>query len=130
VIGRAVATLLRHRPPALLLDTIVDFDGSRLVCTGLGPGPWRWAEMLEGAAQTAGLLAGLQQHGVDNTAVIAEYREVRVLAARHAGPLRFTARLERHLLQFWRCRAEVHAAGDALLLTAGITVAPRPAPPR
>jgi hypothetical protein len=128
VIGRSAATLLRHRPPALLLDTIVACDGGQLVCSSRGVGPWRWAEMLEGAAQTAGLLAGLQQSGVDNTAVIAEYRDVMIRVARHAGPLRFTAHLDRRLLQFWRCRCEVRAADDALLLTADVTVAPGTSP--
>jgi len=124
VIGRSVRALLRHRPPALLLDTILVFDGARLACSARGIGPFRWAELLEGAAQTAGLLAGLQHHGVDNTAVIAEYRDVHIHAARHAGPVRFVANLDRRVLQFWRCRCEVRAADDTLLLTADVTVAP------
>ncbi len=123
MIGRSVATLLRHRPPALLLDAIVAFDGARLACSGRDGG-WRWAQLLEGAAQTAGLLAGLQQEGVDNTAVIAEYRDVRIHVARYDGTPRFSASLDRRLLQFWRCRCEVRAADDTLLLTTDVTVAP------
>ena len=121
--GRAVATLLRHRPPALLLDAIVAFDGVQLTCSGRGDA-WRWAELLEGAAQTAGLLAGLQQQGVDDTAVIAEYRDVRIHGPRHAGPVRFTAHLDRRLLRFWRCRCEARADDGTLLLRADVTVAP------
>lgn len=123
MIGRAARTLLRHRPPALLLETIVAFDGEQLTCTGR-PGPWRWAELLEGAAQTAGLLAGLQQAGVDNTAVIAEYRDVTIHVAGHSGAVSFTARLDRRLLQFWRCRCDARAADGTVLLAADVTVAP------
>lgn len=123
MIGRAVATLLRHRPPALMLDAIVAFDGPTLACSGRA-GAWRWAELLEGSAQTAGLLAGLQQQGVDNTAVIAEYRDVRIHAPRHPGPVRFTASLDRRLLGFWRCRCEARAGDGTLLLRTDVTVAP------
>jgi hypothetical protein len=84
--------------------------------------------MLEGAAQCAGLLAGLQPGGPGNTAVIAEYRAVAVHVRSHAGPLAFVAHLERRLLHFWRCRVEVRAADDALLLEGSITVAPERSP--
>jgi hypothetical protein len=80
--------------------------------------------MLEGAAQSAGLLAGLQKDGLGNRAVIAEYTGVVVHAAEHAGPLRFTARIERRILGCWRCRVEVRDAQDGLLLAGKVTLAP------
>jgi hypothetical protein len=119
------ARLLRHRPPALLLGRIAELDGDRLACTSRRAGPWRWAELLEGAAQSAGLLAGLQPGGPSNTAVIAEYRSVGVHAASHAGRVRFVARLERRVLDFWRCRVEARAADGTLLLDGRVTIAPR-----
>lgn len=122
------APLLRHRPPALLLDRVTREGTARLTGTGRDAGPWRWATLLEGAAQCAGLLAGFQPGGPCNTAVIAEYRDVQVHAASHAGPVRFVAELERRVLGFWRCRVEARAVdGDVLLLTAGVVVAPGPA---
>jgi hypothetical protein len=95
-----------------------------LVCAGRGPEPWRWAAMLEGAAQTAGLLAGLQPGGPDDRAVIAEYRDVVVHAPAHTGPVRFVARLERRVLDAWRCRVEVRDVAGAVLLEGRVTVAP------
>jgi predicted hotdog family 3-hydroxylacyl-ACP dehydratase len=119
------ARLLRHRPPALLLERIAEFGGDRLRCTSRGAGPWRWAELLEGAAQSAGLLAGLQPGGPANTAVIAEYRSVGVHAATHTGAVAFVACLERRILDFWRCRVEARAADGTLLLDGRVTIAPR-----
>jgi predicted hotdog family 3-hydroxylacyl-ACP dehydratase len=120
----APATVLRHRGPALLLGDVTDFTGTTLRCTSRDDGPWRWARLLEGAAQTAGFLAGLQGTGVRNTAVIAEYRAIRVHAPRHVGPVTFVARLDRQVMRFWRCRVEVRSVDDELLLDGTVTVAP------
>ena len=38
-------------------------DAGRLVCTGIDAARWPWTRLLEGTAQTAGLLAGLQPGG-------------------------------------------------------------------
>lgn len=119
------ATLLRHRAPALLLGAVEEAAGDRLACASLGAGPWAWPALLEGAAQAAGLLAGLQGGGLDATAVIAEYRDVVLHARAHAGPVRFVARLERRLLGWWRCRVAVEGAGGEVLLEGRVTVAPR-----
>jgi hypothetical protein len=118
------AEVLRHREPALLVEAIEAFDGDRLTCRAVARELWRWPEMLEGAAQTAGLLAGLQKDGLSNRAVIAEYTGVVVHAPAHRGPLRFRARLERRILRCWRCRIEVHDRTDALLLAGSVTLAP------
>jgi len=121
----APGLLLRHRTPALLLGSVRDFDGAVLRCASLGDGPFPWHALLEGAAQCAGLLAGLQMDGLDDTAVIAEYRDVIVHTGGHGGPVTFVARLDRRVLRFWRCRVEVHAADEAILLQGLVTVAPR-----
>lgn len=122
------STLLRHRPPALLLAAIEGRDGATLRCTSVVDGPWPWPRMLEGAAQTAGLLAGFQPGGPENTAVIAEYRDVHLHAAAHPGPLTFHAALERRVLQFWRCRCEVRARDGTLLLDGRVTISPEVVP--
>jgi hypothetical protein len=118
------AEVLRHRPPALLVEAIETFDGQGLTCRAVARDGWRWPEMLEGGAQTAGLLAGLQKDGLSNRAVIAEYAGVVVHVAEHQGPLRFRAHLERRILRCWRCRIEVRDASDALLLAGSVTLAP------
>lgn len=117
------ASLLRHRAPALLVGEILSFSGDTLRCASHGAGPWRWSQILEGAAQSAGLLAGLQPGGLPRSAVVAEYRDVVVHAARHTGPIRFVARLERRLLHFWRCRCEAEALSGRVLLTGTVTLA-------
>jgi hypothetical protein len=117
---------MRHRAPALLIGAIETFTGEALACASTDRGPWDWSRMLEGAAQSAGLLAGMLPGGPSNTAVVAEYRAVIIHAAKHAGPVRFVARLERRLFRFWRCRVETRAADGTLLLEGRITVAPGP----
>jgi hypothetical protein len=122
--GRAAADLLRHRGPALLVETIDAFDGGAIVCASRGAGPWPWPLLLEGAAQAAGLLSGLAG-GLSNRAVIAEYRGVRVHVERHEGPVRFGARLDRRVLQFRRCAIEARDAKHGTLLLEGrVTLAP------
>lgn len=118
------ASLLRHRPPAVLVDTVVAFSGNRLVCTAKGRGPWRWPALLEGAAQTAGLLTGAQDDGLSNRAVIAEYRAVRFAAPDHDGAVQFTATIDGRVMRFWRCRIEARAADGTLLLEGTVTLAP------
>jgi hypothetical protein len=123
------ATLLRHRPPAVLVREVVEFDGQRLVATSNGIGPWTWPALLEGGAQAAGLLAGSQPDGLSNRAVIADYRSVGIHALAHEGAVRFTAMLDRRVMQFWRCRIAVHDAAGTLLLDGMVTLAP-PGEPR
>src|SRR5262249_37180730 len=84
----------------------------------VAPGP----EMLEGAAQSGGLLVGLQGGGPDARAVIAESRAVVAPMATHAGPLAFHARLERRILHFWRCRVETRDGDGRLLLEGRVTL--------
>jgi hypothetical protein len=118
------AALMRHRGPALLIDAIETCDGRTLGCTSRGAGPWPWPRMLEGAAQTAGLLAGMQPDGPASSSVIAQYRDVVVHGEVKRGPLRFVAELDRRLLHFWRCRVEVRDESGRLLLEGRVTLAP------
>jgi hypothetical protein len=118
------AGLLRHRAPALLLGALEEHDGRRLVCRGTDGRRWSWARLLEGTAQAAGLLAGLQPDGPGPDAVIAEYRDVAVHVELHRGPVRFAARLERRLAHFWRCRCEARADDGRVLLASRVTLAP------
>jgi len=120
--------LMRHRPPALLLGTLAEVTATGLVCDGIDDGPWRWARLLEGAAQAAGLFSGLQPGGPDAAAVIAEYRDVTLHAELHFGPVRFHAALDRRLLGFWRCRVEARSADGRLLLSGLVAVAAGAAP--
>lgn len=120
----APGSLLRHRPPALLLGAVEGHGSGHLVCRGIDARRWPWPRLLEGTAQTAGLLAGLQGGGPTEHAVIAEYRDVALLVDAHRGAVRFHARLERRLAHFWRCRCEARAAGGRLLLAARVTLAP------
>lgn len=119
----APGALLRHRPPALLLGTIELHEDGRLVCRGIDARRWPWPRLLEGAAQTAGLLAGMQRGGPGDRAVIAEYRDVALPIGVHRGTVRFDARLERRLAHFWRCRCEARAADGRLLLASRVTLA-------
>ena len=121
------ASLLRHRPPAVLVREVTAFSGDRLVCTSTGSGPWRWPQLLEGGAQAAGLLAGAQNDGLSDRAVIADYRAVRLGVLDHRGAVEFAATLDRRVMQFWRCHVEVRAADGTLLLEGTVTLAP-PAP--
>jgi hypothetical protein len=56
-------------------------------------------------------------------AVIAEYRGVLVHVHESAGPVHFTADIERRLMRFWRCRLSAYD-GDTLLLEGAVTLAP------
>lgn len=118
------AQLMRHQPPALLLGSVADASATGIACDGIDDGPWRWARLLEGAAQAAGLFSGLQPGGPDAAAVIAEYRDVTVHALRHDGPVRFHAALDRRILGFWRCRVDARSADGRLLLSGLVAVAP------
>jgi hypothetical protein len=120
--------LLRHEPPALLLGGVARAAATELSCDGVDGGPWRWARLLEGAAQAAGLCSGLQPGGPGPAAVIAEYRGVTLHTARHEGPVRFHAALDRRILGFWRCRVDARSADGRLLLSGLVTVAPGAAP--
>jgi hypothetical protein len=118
------ASVLRHRPPAVLVDAVLEFSGDRLVCSSRDRGPWPWPRLLEGAAQTAGLLAGAQAGGLSDRAVIADYRAVRIGAKAPDGLVRFTASIDRHVMQFWRCRVDARTPDNLLLLDGLVTLAP------
>jgi hypothetical protein len=119
--------VLRHRAPAVLLSAVRTFTGRGLVAVGAADGVWPWPKLLEAAAQAAGLLAGARDGGLANTAVVADYREVRVHTPVHHGAVEFHATLDRRILHFRRCRIEARAADGTPLLSGSVTLAP-PAP--
>ena len=119
----APATLLRHAPPAVRVAQIIARDDDGLRC--LGPAAdWTWPTLLEGCAQTAGLLAGMQPGGPSNRALIAEYRDLLVHADRYSGAPRFAARFDRRLLGFWRYAVRASTDDERLLLSGLVTLAP------
>jgi hypothetical protein len=113
--------LLRHRPPAVLVDAILEQGAGTLTCSA-DERRWTWPHMLEAAAQTAGLLAGLQASG-PRLAVIAQYRDVVVHAPEHHGSLRVRAAFERTVLHFWRCRFDVTDPRGRPLLSGRVALA-------
>ena len=117
------ASLLRHQPPALLLEEIVARDETTLHCRG-ATRDWPWPSVLEACAQTAGLLAGMRADGPDDRALIAEYRDVTVHAPTYAGPACFEARFDRRIFGFFRYAISAHGADDQLLLAGLVTLAP------
>ena len=114
---------LRHRPPAVLVERVVERTGTRLTASAAHAG-WSWPQLLEGCAQAAGLLAGTQADGLGSDAVIAEYAATSVHVLQHEGAPRFTAWIDRRVLGFWRCRIEARAADGTLLLDGHVTLAP------
>lgn len=120
------SALLRHEPPALLLGPTEAHDATHLRCRGVDEASWPWPRLLEGAAQVAGLLAGLQPGGPPNTAAIAEFRDVVIHRASHTGGVGLEATLDRRILHFWRCRVAVRSATGEALLDALVTIAPPP----
>lgn len=118
------AAALRHGPEALLLERLeTGADGALVAVTRAGD--WTWPRMLEAGAQAAGLACGLARDGLANTAVTAEYRDVRIVVPHASGLLQLRPRLERRLLHFRRCAVEVCDERGRTLVTARITLAPR-----
>jgi hypothetical protein len=122
----APATLLRHVPPAVLVDAIVARDDTTLRCRA-DARPWTWPLLLEACAQTAGLLAGMRADGPDERAVIAEYRDVTLASLPGTGPVHLDARFDRRMLGFFRYAISAHTIDDRLLLRGLVTLAPVPA---
>jgi len=114
---------LRHRGPALVVASIDSWDGSSIRC-GATETRWTWQRLLEGAAQAAGLACALLDPRWRDGAIVAEYRDVEILADTHAGRVDFTATPERTLLAYRRCRAAATTAAGTPLLRARVTLLP------
>lgn len=119
---------LRHRGPALVIDAIDGWDGGLARCRG-ADGDWSWSRLLEGSAQTAGIACAVDDEAWRGGAIVAEYRDVEVLAERHRGGVLFAARPERAVLAYRRCRTTATAVDGTPLLRAVVTLLPdrRPA---
>jgi hypothetical protein len=114
---------LRHRGPALVVERIAGWDGRVACCTGAAD-DWRWHRLLEGSAQTAGIACAIDDDAWRGGAIVAEYRDVEILAESHRGPVRFEAGLDRALLGYRRCRASAMTTDGAPLLHAVVTLLP------
>jgi hypothetical protein len=119
---------LRHRGPALVVERITAWDGRVARCTGAA-GDWPWSRLLEGSAQTAGIACAVDDEVWRSGAIVAEYRDVEILAEHHHGSVRFEAMPERAILGYRRCRASATTADGDSLLRAVVTLLPdRPGP--
>lgn len=123
----APGALLRHRPPAVMLERLVAQTDTTLHAVG-PPREWTWPQLLEGCAQTAGLLAGMTSAGVDAQAVIAEYRDLVLPRAEpFTGAPHFEATFDRRVLGFCRYRIRACDADGVEWLRGLVTLSP-PAP--
>jgi len=120
----APADVLRHGPEALLLERLETGADGGLIAVSRHEDSWTWPRMLEAAAQAAGLACGLGGDGLANTAVTAEYRDVRIVVPESAGRVVVRPRLERRILRFRRCLVEVQDEAARTLVRARITLAP------
>lgn len=114
---------MRHRGPALVLNAIEAWNGDEARCRAAA-GRWTWPRLLEGAAQTAGIACAIEEPAWRHGAVVAEYRDVEILAETHDGPVRFVARPERRLLAYRRCAAVATDETGTPLLRAVVTLLP------
>lgn len=118
---------LRHRGPALVIDTIDAWDGTWVEC-GARDAAWAWPRLLEGAAQAAGIACALADERWRSGAVVAEFRDVEIRGERHRGPVRFRARSERVVLAYRRCRAVAATPAGTTLISAHVTLLPDRSP--
>ena len=120
-----IAALLRHRPPALLIAAELEVaeDGQRRFAT-VALEQWHWTQLLDAAAQAAGLCVRSDDAALAGRAfVVAAYE--RVVQASRPGPGVHTlaVRRLRSFLQMHQFTVTV-AAGDVPVLAARVTLAP------
>ena len=120
----AIAALLRHRPPALLVAReLAGVDGRRRFAT-VARDEWHWTQLLDAAAQAAGLCVRSDDAALAGRAfVVAAYE--RVVQASRPGPGVHTlaVRRLRSFLQMHQFTVTI-AAGDVPVLAARVTLAP------
>lgn len=121
-----IAALLRHRPPALLIASEIPTDathGPRRFVT-VARDEWHWTQLLDAAAQAAGLCLRSDDAALAGRAfVVAAYE--RVVQASQPGPGAHTiavCRL-RSFLQMHQFTVTIAAAGVPVL-AARVTLAP------
>jgi hypothetical protein len=118
--------LLRHRAPALLVDEIESVHDAALTCLGHRR-HWHWLQLLDGAAQAAGMLTALLPDGLGPVRVVAAYDDVVLHAPAHDGPVRWTARSTRHTLGMPQLDVVARdPTDDRLLLTVRVTLSAPP----
>ena len=118
----SIAKFTPHRDPIVFVDTVESYQPGAIVCSSRITGPWDWPQMLEGAAQCAGILVGLEH---EHESVVAQYRHMAIHGLVHVGALRFAARRERRFLGFYECHIEVRDLPGAIIISGSLTLAPR-----
>lgn len=125
----AIAALLRHRPPALLVaHELAGVDGRRRFAT-VARDEWHWTQLLDAAAQAAGLCVRSDDDALAGRAfVVAAYERV----VQVTPPGRWRSGV--YTIVVWRLRSflqmhqfEVRVEGEGEggpLLAARVTLAP------
>ncbi|MFM7202728.1 MAG: hypothetical protein ACKO6N_18225 [Myxococcota bacterium] len=84
---------------------------------------WCWPAMLEVAAQTGGLLAGLSSQHIGRAGVVATYDRVDVFRAEAQGHLTCVAKTMRRFASFSQVQFQVLAGAQAVCLEGICTLA-------
>lgn len=121
--------LVRHRPPALLVTMVDACDGQSLTSTSVRAALWRWPELLDAAAQAAGMLFALARETSDPThrrgLVVARYDAVSIFTHAHTGNVTWQVRTKRRIGDMKQLDVTGEHQGRPIL-SATITLAPEP----
>ena len=119
-----VTSLLRHRPPALAVERVEEHAEDRLVCSSVPARRWWWFELLDGAAQAAGLLLRGSTGRPLSAVVVAAYDELDLNVQSHEGPVRWEARRKRRVGEMHQFEVSALAEDGHKLLSALVTLVP------
>lgn len=119
-----IASLLRHRPPALLVAAEVAGSAGWRRFVTVERATWHWATLLDAAAQAAGLCVRSDEPGLAARAlVIAAYERVARERDPGAGVHALEVRRVRTFLQMHQFDVRVLTC-EAPVLAARVTLAP------
>jgi hypothetical protein len=126
---------LSHREPALVLDTIEELGPDTLRCRGGAGRRLHWAQILDGCAQTAGLLARARLASREPVAfVVATYEHVTLgegacegaaVEAHDGASLEWIARFVRRIGDFHQIDVTATDAAGRTLLGTRVALAQR-----
>lgn len=126
----AVATLLRHRPPARLIAAETDGEPGRRRFVTEARETWHWALLLEAAAQAAGLCVRSEAAGAakfTGSLLVAAFERVIQLAEPRTGLHTLTVAHVRSFLAMHQFDVTVEGAG-VQVLAARVTLASEDSP--
>lgn len=125
------STTLAHREPALVLDAVSALGQTTLSCTGGAGRRLHWAQILDGCAQTAGLLARALLASPEPVAfVVASYESVELGEGHDAhdgGVIEWRATPVRRVGDFHQVDVRALDEGGRALVVARVALARRPA---